>query len=148
MLATRFEAVIGEITTLAGRQVEPAPVASHGAFRTDQLMIEDGRLVLIDLDSFCWANRARDIGNFLAYLSWKAIRRPQQAALIERAGRLFLDGYATVGPALDHCWLALYRAASMLKIVGRRFRSLNYKEWPMAPQLLTAAAAMLREPFA
>jgi aminoglycoside phosphotransferase (APT) family kinase protein len=146
-LATRFEALIEEIATLAGSQDEPPPVASHGAFRTDQMMIQDGRLVLIDLDSYCWANRARDAGNFLAYLSWKAIRRPQQAAFIERAGRLFLDGYATIGPALDNFWLSLYRAASMLKIIGRRFRTLSYKEWPLTPQLLNTAVTIIQEPF-
>jgi hypothetical protein len=145
-LATKFEATIEEISVLAGGRVEPAPVASHGAFRTDQFMIENGRLVLIDLDSFCWANRARDIGNFLAYLDWKAIRQPQHATFIERAGRAFLDGYAMAGPAPDMHWLTLYRVASILKIIGRRFRSLSHREWPLVPQLFNAVTTLLQVP--
>jgi hypothetical protein len=144
-LAQRFEEAIGEISNLASDRAEPALVASHGALRTDQFMIEDGNLVLIDLDSFCWANPARDPGNFLAYLCWKAIRQPQHATFIERAGRAFLEGYLAVRPDIHGEWLALYQAASMLKIVGRRFRSLTYSEWPLIPRLLDAAFATLRK---
>src|SRR5205823_6488374 len=74
-LAGRFTEAIGEIERFRSPvhcQEEP-PVASHGAFRTDRLMIEDDHLVIIDLDSFCWANPACDVGNFLAYLDWKEI---------------------------------------------------------------------------
>jgi Ser/Thr protein kinase RdoA (MazF antagonist) len=106
-------------------------------------MIEAGRLVMIDLDSFCWAAPARDIGNFLAYLRWKAIRRPAQAAFITDAERAFLAGYAAVRPLPDATWRTLYQAVSLLKIAGRRFRSLTVKEWPLVPDLLTAASATL-----
>ena len=94
---------------------------------------------MIDLDGFCWADPARDLGNFLAYLVWKAIRNPQQAAFIEAAQRLFLDGYRARRPLPDQPWLAIYQAASLLKIAGRRFRSLTVKEWPLVPRLLDAA---------
>jgi hypothetical protein len=49
---------------LARDQVEPMAVLSHGAFRPEHFLIEDGCLVLIDMDGFCWANPARDAGNF------------------------------------------------------------------------------------
>jgi hypothetical protein len=102
-------------------------------------MIEVGGLTMIDLDGFCWAEAARDVGNFLAYLRWKAIRRPDDAAFIERAGRVFLEGYQAASSALDERRLALYQAASLLKIAGRRFRSLTVKEWPLVPHLIDAA---------
>jgi hypothetical protein len=34
-----------------------------------------------------------------------------------------------------------------LKIAGRRFRSLTVKEWPVVPQLLDAARAVLDQPI-
>jgi hypothetical protein len=122
---------------------EPELVCSHGAFRTDQFMIQDGELVMIDLDSFCWANPARDVGNFLAYLQWKAMRQPHHAAFIEAGTRSFLDGYAAVRRAPDERWTRLYTAASLLKVAGRRFRSLTVKEWPRVPWLVEAAHAIL-----
>jgi hypothetical protein len=75
----------------------------------------------------------------MAYLRWKAIRRPEQQAMIEQAGRAFLAGYRAARPELDDRQLACYQAASLLKIAGRRFRSLTVKEWPLVPRLLDAA---------
>lgn len=139
-IATRYEELLGRVARAGEDLSAPPLVASHGAFRTDQFLIEGDRLVMIDLDGFCWADPARDLGNFLAYLDWKAIRNPQQAAFIERAGQIFLGGYADARPAPDQRWLAVYRAASLLKIAGRRYRSLTAKEWPLIPRLLDRAA--------
>jgi hypothetical protein len=114
-------------------------VASHGAFRTDQFMIQGDELVMIDLDSFCSSHAERDIGNLLAYLTWKAMRQPQHASFIESAPKHFLHGYAAVRPSPDERRSTIYEAASLLKIAGRRFRSLTVREWPKVPQLITAA---------
>jgi Phosphotransferase enzyme family len=141
-LAARYAAVVERLTE-ASANGEPAPVASHGAFRTDQFMIEHGELVMIDLDGFCWANPARDLGNFMAYLRWKAIRKPHDAAFIEHVGQLFLHGYRAAGHVIDQGWLARYTADSLLKVAGRRYRSLTAKEWQLVPLLIDAAEAVL-----
>jgi aminoglycoside phosphotransferase (APT) family kinase protein len=144
-LATKYEEVIQQIITKVDHFREPKAVASHGAMRTDQFIIQGDRLTLIDLDSYCWANPARDIGNFLAYLCWKAIRQPEQAQFVERAGRAFLEGYLTVQDDIDERWLSVYQAVSLLKIAGRRFRSLTYLEWPLVIHLIHAAFAAITE---
>jgi len=89
-----------------------------------------GEPVIIDLDSLCWSNPARDVGNFLASLRWKAIRESHNVAFIEAAIPSFLDGYATLRTVPDECWIARYEAGSMLKIAGRRFHKLDVSEWP------------------
>jgi Phosphotransferase enzyme family len=142
-LADRYTAAVEQLAA-ASAQSEPAAVASHGAFRTDQFMIENGELVMIDLDGFCWANPARDLGNFMAYLRWKAIRKPNDAAFIERVGQLFLQGYRAAGHLIDQDWLARYTADSLLKVAGRRYRSLTVKEWHLVPLLLDAAEEIVR----
>ena len=144
-LAERYAGAIGAIRALAHGHAEPAPVASHGAFRTDQFMIEDDQLVMIDLDGFCWANPARDLGNYMAYLRWKTIRQPQRAAIIEQAGSLLKAGYSALRAMPDPMWLAIYEADSMLKIAGRRFRSLTTKEWHLVPALVDGANRSLED---
>jgi aminoglycoside phosphotransferase (APT) family kinase protein len=99
-------------------------------------------LALIDLDSVCWANPARDIGNFLAYLTWKALRQPQHAGFIRCAQREFLAGYGALRTLPDVGWLSRYQAASILKIVGRRYSGLTYQEWPLTGRLLDKAVSM------
>jgi aminoglycoside phosphotransferase (APT) family kinase protein len=144
-LAERFESVIEDIVQRASKLAEPEPVPSHGAMRTDQFLLQGDELAMIDLDGFCWSNPARDIGNFLAYLCWKAIRQPEHGSYVENAGRIFLDGYLESRPYLDPRWLSIYQAASLLKIAGRRFRNLNYKEWPLIIHLIDAAVSTLQQ---
>lgn len=144
-LAARFEETILDISRRAASLPPVESVPSHGAMRTDQFILQGDQLAVIDLDGFCWANPARDIGNFLAYLCWKAIRQPEHGAYVENAGRMFLEGYCESGGDLDARWLAIYQAASLLKIAGRRFRNLNYKEWPLIIHLIDAAAATLQQ---
>jgi len=147
-MAVKYEEVIQQIITKVGHFKEPKSVASHGAMRTDQFLLQGDRLAMIDLDSYCWANPARDLGNFLAYLCWKAIRQPEHAEFIERAGRAFLEGYLTVQGDIDKRWLSVYQAASLLKIAGRRFRSLTFLEWPLVIHLIQAAFSAITEDLA
>src|SRR6266498_1486807 len=147
-LGTKYEEVIQQIITKVDHFKEPKAVASHGAMRTDQFIIQGDRLAMIDLDSYCWANPARDLGNFLAYLCWKAIRQPEHAQFVERAGRAFLEGYLSVHEDIDEKWLSVYQAASLLKIAGRRFRSLTYLEWPLVIHLIQAAHGAITEDLA
>jgi hypothetical protein len=139
-LAARFSTILPTLTH-APSSAEFVP--SHGALRTDAFLLSEGvRPVLIDLDGFCWAEPARDLGNFLAYLDWRAIRRPADSAGL-RAASAFLEGYGSLRPVPDSDRLAFYRAASLLKIAGRRYRSLNVDEWPLVPRLLDQACALL-----
>jgi hypothetical protein len=144
-LAAKYEEVIQHINTKVGQFQEPKAVASHGTMRTDQFLLQGDRLAMIDLDSYCWANPARDLGNFLAYLCWKAIRQPEHTQFVERAGRAFLEGYLSVHEDIDERWLSVYQAASLLKIAGRRFRSLTYLEWPLIIHLVQLAGLYLNE---
>jgi hypothetical protein len=144
-LGIKYDEVIQQINTKVSNFEESKFVASHGAMRTDQFLLQGDRLAMIDLDGYCWADPARDLGNFLAYLCWKAIRQPEHAQFIERAGRAFLSGYLSVQGDIDKGWLSVYQAASLLKIAGRRFRSLTYGEWPLVIHLIQAAELYLSE---
>jgi aminoglycoside phosphotransferase (APT) family kinase protein len=146
-LRDRYAAVLDHVEAAGHVGVAQPLAAGHGAMRTDQFLIdgETGGLVLLDLDGVCLAEPARDLGNLLAYLDWKAIRRPGEAAWVERAGAAFLAGYATGRPAPPDR-VAAWRAASLLKVAGRRYRSLTVPEWPLVPALLDAAAALVAAP--
>lgn len=144
-LAARFKETIEDITRRASDLPEVESMPSHGALRTDQFILQGDQLAVIDLDGFCWANPARDMGNYLAYLCWKAIRQPEHGAYVEEAGRAFLESYVENGGRLDPRWLAIFQAASLLKIAGRRFRNLNYKEWPLIIHLIDAAVSTLQQ---
>ena len=133
-----FDDAVGALARFASLLPEPPPVASHGTLRADHFLVDGSDVTLIDLDGFCSANPARDVGNLLAYLDWKAIRCPHAAGLVDEAENEFLRGYGAVA-RLSERWLEIYRAASMLKIAGRRLRSLRFDEWRLLPELLGRA---------
>lgn len=144
-LATRMEAAIARAgaTAAACTIDDEATVSSHGALRTDQIVLSRGRPGLLDLDGYCSAHPARDLGNLLAYLRWRSLRNPQHQAAAGQARAAFLDGYGA-GAALPAATdVAVFEAISLLKIAGRRFRSLAVDEWPLVPALLDAADSLL-----
>lgn len=128
----------------AGADPDGPTAPSHGAFRLDQVHLSVRGPLLIDLDSYCWSDPARDVGNLFAYLTWKQIRRPDSKPWLAEVRRAFLAGYASamVGP-LDLIRLQAFEAASLLKIAGRCYRKLAVEEWDLVPELVDAARECL-----
>ena len=140
-LAERLARAVDLVASHAEEGGEMVP--SHGSFRTGQVVVEGNQPIMVDLDGFCWAEPARDVGNLLAYLAWRAIRRPEQAGSVTETRDAFLAGYRRARPSLDPHRCRVGEAAAMLKIAGRRFRSLAVDEWPDLPHLLAAAESLL-----
>ncbi len=142
VLATRLAVGVERAGTLSF-DADAVLVPSHGSLRTDQLYLSAARVTLIDLDGYCWSQRARDIGNLFAYLRWRAIRQPEHRALVAEGRRAFRAAYRRTGdmPADDAIRAA--EAISLLKIAGRRFRNLSVREWPRVPALVDAALELL-----
>lgn len=137
------EAFRGGLQAIEKRSHAPggaADVASHGALRTDQLLVGRHGPVMLDLDGYCWSPAARDLGNILAYLDWRAIRRPGDAPRARAGQEALLAGYADARPLPEASDLALWRGLTMLKIAGRRMQGLSLDEWPRLPRLIAEAA--------
>jgi hypothetical protein len=142
-LSEEFVALIDRASMGTADGAGSLTVASHGAFRTDQLLDGSDGLVMIDLDGFCHSSAGRDIGNFLAYLRWRAMRQPEHDGFVEQARAAFVTGYDSVRAAPDPREMRVYEAASLLKIAGRRYRNLSVGEWPRVPLLLKFAGRLL-----
>ncbi|MDK3255743.1 phosphotransferase family protein [Blastococcus capsensis] len=126
---------------------EEQPVFSHGAFRSGQVLLADGVLSLLDLDTVSSSDPARDAGNAFAYLSWAAVRGALEPGLAAALQEVFLAGYADGRARLDTEAVVWWTAAAMAKIAGRRFRGLATTEWGSVPELL-GRAGMLVAPVA
>ncbi len=114
---------------------------SHGSFRAGQVVVDDDRLAVLDLDGVGLADPARDLGNATAYLDWQGLRTG--SAGTPDLVRALLDGYADAGGRADPDAVEWWHAASLLKIGGRRFRSLDTTHWDAVPSLVAAASGVL-----
>jgi hypothetical protein len=142
-LATRLASAVERAGLASLEAPDQALVPSHGALRTDQVHVSAERVTLMDLDGYCWSQRARDIGNLLAYLRWKAIRQPAHRALVTEGRRAFRAAYRRAGDMPGDDLFRTAEAMSLLKIAGRRFRNLSVAEWPSVPRLVDAALELL-----
>ncbi|MGA8044900.1 MAG: aminoglycoside phosphotransferase family protein [Dermatophilaceae bacterium] len=113
------------------------PVLGHGSFRAGQVVVNGRDLVVLDLDSAGAAAPERDLGNALAYLDWWHLRHPRARGEDLSAG--VVEGYLGSGGEIDPDRLAWWHAASLAKIAGRRYRSLDTAHWAAVPSLLNAA---------
>jgi hypothetical protein len=138
-IGARISATLENIRERAGAFGSAVP--SHGAFRLDQIHLSAAGPRLIDLDSFCWSDPARDLANLSAYLRWRAIRKPDLSRPASALQAAFLTGYATGATApVDPGRLHLFEATSLLKIALRRYRRLKVEQWDRVPQLIDAAS--------
>lgn len=117
------------------------PVFSHGSFRPGQVIVNDGGMTVLDLDGAGLADPERDLGNAMAYLDWQHLRHG--AAVPPTLSGAVRRGYAAAGGDADSDRLDWWHAAALLKIGGRRYRSLDTAHWDAVPSLIGAASALL-----
>jgi hypothetical protein len=86
----RLTGILQGCERLAATLPVSAPRGIHRDFYPDQVLVNDERLYLIDLDLFCLGDPALDIGNFLGHMREYALRvmhDPQAMAAQEAALR-------------------------------------------------------------
>ena len=88
-------------------------VPSHGDFKYDQFLRDDGQYSLIDFETFCQAEAAFDVGSFCAYLPASLPADWEEAAVAEDLRGRFLEAYTEAAGGLDRRRAALYEAVSL-----------------------------------
>ncbi len=143
-LAHAVSNALQRLETAAGALAPEPLVPTHGAFRHDQLLHAEGRLIVLDLDTICLSGASADAGNFLGYLDLTAVRRPRLQPIIDDCARAFGEALRASGlTSLE--WLAWYRAAAHVKKALRAFFSLE-PNWPeTTSRLLLLADETLQE---
>jgi aminoglycoside phosphotransferase (APT) family kinase protein len=148
-LAQRVDPLVADllgllVDELAGTLPETDHVVlGHGSFRTGQVLADPAGLTLLDLDGLYRGDPARDVGNALAYFTWKAIRRPDIGPSVKQLLGALVEGYGARGQHLDQARLRWWQAASLVKIAARRYRQLATHQWSLVPLLLHEAGATL-----
>ena len=129
-LAGHTDGVLDRLATAARTGVAGPEVASHGSFRTAQvLLLDDGGIGVIDLDKLRQAEAAADVGPFLAKLRHTAVNKgsdsgalPDESTRIELGARVdsmrevFLSGYEEHAE-LSRARVALWEGLELVSLV-------------------------------
>jgi hypothetical protein len=107
-IAERLRPAVARARRLSGEHPRPtavagwplAPVLAHGDFTPGQVLLDgSGDAALVDVDTLCVAERALDVGRFLAYLHVTGIRRSRAAwPVLADLTALFVESYLDACP--------------------------------------------------
>lgn len=133
-LGERLSRVLADLELRHGRLRDRLLVPVHGAPHSEQWLDGGGRLGLVDFDRFALGEPELDIATFLAELdSERSLTLPVDT--IERA---MVDGFESIGPALDAARLDLYRRHKRLAKITRTAWSLRPEADERAERHLSA----------
>lgn len=116
---------------------EPTPCGSHCDLHPDQVLLTDQRLLLLDLDLYCMADPALDVGNFMGHVTELSVRLHGDA-----------DALAPVEHALENRFVSLagervrwaVRVYAALTVARHIYSNVRLARPPrVVPALLTAA---------
>lgn len=127
----------------------PGPlVPSHGDFKYDQFLVDEGRFTLIDFEMFCQAEKEFDLGTFCAYLPSSQPEDWRDGVAVEVLRTAFLRTYErATGLALDFSRLALFEV-TMLATRGLAQMWAHERGWELrTSQFLDLALDRLMDPF-
>ena len=71
---TRIREILKECNQLGKRLSDIPCVGIHRDFYADQIIINNSRLYLLDLDLYCYGDPSLDIGNFIAHITEYSLR--------------------------------------------------------------------------
>jgi hypothetical protein len=113
--AERIERLLGACDSLGAATPEPAYRGVHRDFYADQVIVDRGRLYLIDFDLYCEGDPGLDVGNFLGHITEQGLRAfgdPVALVDLERAMEerfVELSGEATRAAVRTYATLTLAR---------------------------------------
>jgi aminoglycoside phosphotransferase (APT) family kinase protein len=110
----------------------------HGDYGANQLILAQGRTVVIDWDGYDVADPALDVGRFWAALRRLALIRLGSIRALDTAAEAFLGTYLALGQPQAERNLRFFQAAAFLKLATHHLS-------PSAPHWEKRAEAMLDE---
>lgn len=122
--ARLVERSLGQLDEEAA-QLAPEPmVTAHGALRYDQLVVSDGGLTVLDLDTVCRSGASADAGNVIGCLDVTALRRDRLRSTASRWAEAFTQEIARAETFSPH-WVEWHRRATRVKKSLRALFSLD-----------------------
>jgi hypothetical protein len=131
-----FKASMGGIKDLAHGISCPQPTLIHGSLYLAEFLVGDGEMTIVDFDTFCNADPAIDVGNFLGHLRWKGRQLEWSPEEARSHAETFLAAYHADMPPDLMRRIDFYTRLALLRIAARV---------ALQPRNLALASGLLEE---
>jgi len=139
-LSERVEALRDQIKSRLSQFDSHPQVFLHGDYKTGQLLINNGRISVVDFDRAGFGDPAIDVGNFMADLHREAVTTGQ--AFLRDLADEFLTEYRACSPEFENeleVRARLMQSLALVRMAMRTFRHAPHAEASAAPDTLTGA---------
>jgi aminoglycoside phosphotransferase (APT) family kinase protein len=129
---------------LAAALLKAPPVCCpiHGDFSADQVLLTDGTVTILDLDTAVRGDPTVDLGSFAAQMHSDALRGDLPGGRVETWTQMLLEGYCAAAGCDPPAHFDLYLAAGLLHLAPHPFRNRD-PNWPERTEaILTRAEAI------
>jgi hypothetical protein len=116
-ISTRVHRLIDHCDRLAASLPVPTWCGSHRDFYSDQVLVSEDRVHLIDFDLFCEADPGLDVGNFIGHVTELAIRLHRSPVALKPVERRFEDAFAALAGEAVRWPVRVYAALTLARHV-------------------------------
>ena len=102
---------------------------THGDFSANQVLLTDDSAGICDTETAALGDPMSDLGSFIAYLEWRAVRGALSDARVEAFREAFLSGYQMATQRSIAARVDLWVAAHLLRRAYTALRHLE-SQWP------------------
>jgi Ser/Thr protein kinase RdoA (MazF antagonist) len=103
--------------------------AIHGDFYAKQVLLDEKKVAVIDLDEATIGDPASDLGNFLAHLYLDAVRGRLPEERVQSISEAFLVGYRSLDRSTSPEQIDLHTATALTQLLLHPFRQRD-PNWP------------------
>jgi aminoglycoside phosphotransferase (APT) family kinase protein len=140
-LAAELAAIRDETVRLERESAAGPLVFAHGDFAHGNVLVDGGRIGIIDFDKAGAAEPAYDVAYFLTHMWSFGIRHPRRMVHVRALAERFRQTYLTLAPQVSAERLCLYEALDFSAYVLRNFRKQSHQSsWLSWAQMQVAAA--------
>ena len=111
----RIERVLDACCALAGRLEAHPTCGLHRDFYPDQVLVDDTRVTLLDLDLFAAGDPAVDVGNFSGHLIEQSMRTHGEPDRFDALMEAFEEGYLALAPQVPSNSVRTYRILTLAR---------------------------------
>jgi aminoglycoside phosphotransferase (APT) family kinase protein len=104
--------LLAQISTRAAKVPEEEVVASHGDYKYNQFLHDNGKFGLIDVEYFVQAEPSFDLGKYCGHLVPSSPQHWSDTAQANECRRVFLEAYLRVRPEYAGSRFHIYEALS------------------------------------